>query len=333
MVSISHKTTSSTISINKYLRVNSRGDEDSKPTASLSSASDLTTEVTTDVTESTPNQQTPVHHQDKPLEKQLQDKPKVHTIDKAHKERLISSTAQSLGLSSRQWTTPPSNRQLSRYLNYSSRPATRERGLDGTRRLDSRQSRPSTKQESNRRRDNKRMSTRPSTRQEACLPLTQEHKLQQSSVKLKQSQSTRHKQKLDQLKSIYSQHSSTPSRPHTRPPSRLHTRPPTRAKEVVKLDTLDGSSYWNELRVESLNREEVSKNETKNDGFSSVQLLSQQSKSLSGKMLKNRTKHFLQMTGDKLTAGSSPVKITRHLSRLKRKFDRVLNIHKHEVVS
>ncbi len=353
--------------------MSSQGDEESTPNipASLSSTSDLTTEVT----ECTSSEQTiaPVHYQnkpllqdkplllqdkpldpllqDKPLDPLLQDKPLVHTMDSAHKERLITATAQSLGLSSRHWDIPSSNKQLmSRYLKYTTRPATRERQLDN------RQSRPSTKQETNRRQDKRARDngTRPSTRQEdppstrqedppstrqedppitrqEDPPITQEDNVQESSVKLRRPQSKlhHHRQKLDRLKSIYSQHSSTPSRPHTRPPTRSHTRPPTRAKEVIK-DTLDGSSYWNELRVERSNREEVSKNETRNDGFSSAKLLSQQPKSLSGKMLKNRTK---QITNEQLTPGSSPLEITRHLSKLKRKFDGALNIHKQEVVS
>ncbi len=317
---VPHKSNSSTISVNKYIRVNSHEEEGTVlprvPTPAgtqLSSTSDVTIEQFTESTpyerveeiahnraqESPLIQNKPSVHtlnraQESPLIQNkpsvhtlnraqeipliqnkpsvhtlnraqesplIQNKPSVHTLNKAQKEKLISATAQLLGLSSREWAAPSTiSRQLNRYP---SRPTTQKRERMSRRSSDKQQqTRPATRQETN-----KHQQARPATRQETnkvvesrspsrlnweivTQPLRQQHSVptrpttrqKQPQTKRPQSTLARHKQKLDRLKSIYSQ-SSTPSRPHTR----LHTR----LKEATERDTLDDSSYWNDLYVRS----------------------------------------------------------------------------------
>ena len=384
--SVPHKDkTSSTISINKYLRVSSAGDEGSEsshtlphvptPHTLLSSASSQT-----EVTESTPAERPSDHthlKSDKPPPLIQTDKPLVHTLDKAQRERLISQTAHSLGLSSREWAAPPTNKQMNKYLNYVSRPATRQAENDRPSTRQTKQGRPlprqaekgrpstrqvrRTEQRGTSGRQHERVGsptkqTHPSTRQhdKVTAPISQRESVttptrersstrqekrrsREGSLKPHPQSTLRHREKLNRLESIYkSQRSNSPThtRTHTRPPTHTHTRPPTRShtrtkmRDTLKLEALDGSSYWNELPSQRLKEGAADKREVKrsNEGFSPVGLaieLSQPSPQINRQLLASALKHTRNrksklQSNEELQAGASPREITAHLSRLKR---------------
>lgn len=232
----------------------------------------------------------------------------VYSLDKAQKERLIARTAQALGLTSREWTATSTKRQINCYPDYS-RPHTQQerKGRPPTREIKTKRPSTTTQQDDNQQlRQQDKAVTTPSTRVDQrtggksnraslwtdkpnsiVLKEAKEKSFNtiperaHSLIKAHPESKLKHK-KLDQLKSIYkSSHrltSSTPSHFHTHP----HTQTHNQANELMKMDTLDRSSYWNELRGHRSSRDN-----TRRLVDGSGILLSQQPKH--GKMIGNKS--------------------------------------------